>query len=265
MDNRYKKRKRNNKKRNNKRSTEQSGNHLSQEQLNELIDVRDQLENEKIILEETREIMDMSEEIMNSMLMFREQMIMDLYNNDDDENSNESESSDDSREYDISDDDVNVVQTNNDMNNHEIFYNVNRENENEESVKPLISVNTELNKHFRYSLMQMIDLDFMSGNDRENFKKCIEIDHDQQCNVQKRKRTRENKISGKNKAERFKNGWIIVLNKFSILEDKVNKVLKLAKYDLSNYSEVTLNSIKICIEKKKLCKKIYDELSVFFN
>ena len=144
--------------------------------MNELIDVRDQLENEKIILEETKEIMDMSEEIMNSMLIFRDQMIMDLYNNDD-ENSNESESSDDSREYDISDDDVNIVQTNNDMNNHEIFYNVNRENENEESVKPLINVNTERNKHFRYNLLQMIDLDFISENDRENFKKCIEIDH----------------------------------------------------------------------------------------
>lgn len=255
MNSRYNKYKKSSKKKN---TSEKSQSQLSREQFNELMIIQERLENEKKIIEKTEEIMDLNEEITNDMIIFRDQMILDL-------NSDDSENSDDFREYDISDiesDELTVTQTNNIINDHKLFYNIIMGISNEKYKKPIFNVDNEVNKNFRCSLIQMIDLRFMNENDRENFKKCIELDNNQQCNVQKRKK--ENKVPGNTKDERYKNGWNNILHKVSILEDKINEVLKLSKGDLSNFSEVTLESIKICIEKKKLCKRLYDEVSCFF-
>ena len=255
MNSRYNKYKKSSKKRN---TTEKSQSQLSREQFDELIVIRDRLENEKTIIEKTEEIMDLSEEITKDMIIFRDQIILDL-------NSDDSENSDDSREYDISDiesNELTITQTNNIINDHKLFYNMIMGIPNEEYKKPIFNIDNEVNKHFRCSLIQMIDLQFMNENDRENFKKCIELDNNQQCNIQRRKK--ENKIPGNTIDEICKNGWKNILCKIGILENKINEVLELSKGDISKFAEITLESIKICIEKKKLCKKLYDEISCVF-
>ena len=71
MNSRYNKYKKSSKKKN---TTEKSQSQLSREQFDELIVIRDRLENEKTIIEKTEEIMDLSEEITKDMIIFRDQI-----------------------------------------------------------------------------------------------------------------------------------------------------------------------------------------------
>ena len=87
---------------------------------------------------------------------------------------------------------------------------------------------------FHCSILHMIDSQFMKGRDLENFRKCIQLDYDQQSNVISRDDTDKminnsvNKmISSLDRIERLQSNWNNTVNKIGMLINRVNEIADL--------------------------------------
>lgn len=105
-------------------------------------------------------------------------------------------------------------------------------NENHDDVN-VISLN-RINDGFHCSILHMIDSQFMKGSDLENFRKCIQLDYDQQSNVISRDDTDKminnsvnRMISSLDRIERLQSIWNNTVNKIDMLINKVNEIADL--------------------------------------
>lgn len=97
----------------------------------------------------------------------------------------------------------------------------------------VVSLN-RIDDGFHCSILHMIDSQFMKGRDLENFRKCIQLDYDQQSNVVSRSETDKmidnsvNKmISSLDRIERLQSNWNNTVNKIGMLINRVNEIADL--------------------------------------
>lgn len=97
----------------------------------------------------------------------------------------------------------------------------------------VVSLN-RIDDGFHCSILHMIDSQFMKGRDLENFRKCIQLDYDQQSNVVSRSdmdkmidNSVNKMISSLDRIERLQSNWNNTVNKIGMLINRVNEIADL--------------------------------------
>lgn len=97
----------------------------------------------------------------------------------------------------------------------------------------VVSLN-RIDDGFHCSILHMIDSRFMKGRDLENFRKCIQLDYDQQSNVVSRSdmdkmidNSVNKMISSLDRIERLQSNWNNTVNKIGMLINRVNEIADL--------------------------------------